>query len=412
MAPDISEQQNTNFMEQRVLDSQTAYPETHMHLSSKVENEMADGHWSVKNQLMKPVLVRQVQWLSTSARGSNLTEFSFPNVLLKDSLISRTLSMYAFYKMSPVFRIQINATQFNAGQLICSFDPFSFSNGAQPSAPAYDFVSANIFAATGLPHVRIMASESEPVELKIPYIHPRNFLTTDSTTGFNNLGHFRIQILNPLTVPDGSSNSVTVSIWCYAAESDVHVPVAFHTPILEPTSLVGAAAATILPKILESQPVKQATDKIGNIVTSNFGQSINKIGGLTNTLSNLKLDYPSQPLNPEKTIGPVENLAVSIGKSRSQRMAIDPYSMHSPSSEITGEDDSAMDLKKIVSTPFMVTQVAFKTTDAPDSLLFSLPVHPMIQPLIYTLTSPVTTYRQPTYLSFVSNAFSYWSGGR
>lgn len=402
IAPDIATHQNTKFMEQRVLDTQTAFPNSILKLPKSVDNEMADGEWSVKHQLMKPVLVRQAQWQTTNARNERLIEFSFPGILTTESLIRDTLAIYSLYKMSPCFRIQINATQFNAGQLICSFDPFTLSSATSPTT--YNADVYNVFSATGFPHVRIMASESDPVELKVPFIHPRNFLTTNVNT-FDNLGYFRVSVLNPLTAADSASSNVTVSVWIYAADSEVHVPINIHEPILEATSLIGSSLLSPLANLASN-----ATNKIGNAVTMNAGQALKTIGGLLNPGSD-KLDYPSISLSSEKTIIPVENLAVGIGRSRSQRLALDPFSMNPTPDDIAGETMESMDLLDIVRTPFLITQVGFKTTDPIGTRLFTIPVHPAIAPNIYNNTVPPFKIRQPTYLSYVSNAFSYWSGG-
>jgi hypothetical protein len=78
-----------------------------------------------------------------------------------------------------------------------------------------------------------MASESDAVELCVPFIHPRSFLTTNNASIFNNMGRFRVTILNPLAVAEGTSPNVTVSIWVYAKDASVHVPIQDHVPILE-----------------------------------------------------------------------------------------------------------------------------------------------------------------------------------
>lgn len=419
LAPDVSTQMNTNFMEQRVVDSQVAYPSTKIQLSQAVENEMADGTWFAKQQLMKPVQLGQYNWSVTQDRATNLADLSFPAVLeTVDSLLLRTLRMYAFYKLAPCFRIQINSTQFHQGQLIIAFDPFSFTK-INASNDVY-----NLSYATGLPHVRIMASESDAVELKIPFIHPRSFLTTNSVN-FNNLGNLYITVLNPLVVAEGTTPNVTVTLWVYALDAEVHVPIQDHTPVLEPTS-------GKLPKVKSmNQNQKQAAPEptqpslgqnlgnlwdggsrlFGNILTGNFGQALRSGQGLIDTLGSIfGFDYPCDPVSPIKTIMPIENLAVGIGKSRAQRLAIDPYSMHCLEDDIASESLSAMNLKEILQIPMLMTQFTFSSTSPSESVLFNIPVHPQISP-VYVQGTQGDGGIQRTYLSYVSNGFVYWNGG-
>jgi hypothetical protein len=125
---------------------------------------------------------------------------------------------------------------------------------------------------------------------------------------------------------------------------------------------------------------------------------------LVDTLGDLfGFDYPARTINPPKTISPVENLAVGKGVSQSQRLAIDPFSLHILRDDVASESVDAMNLLKIAQMPMLLTQFAF-ANQAADALLFSCPVSPVV----------CATYQnrlRRTYLSFVSNGFAYWSGG-
>lgn len=425
LAPDNAQEINTHFSEQRVVESQIAYPSSSISLSSKAELEMADDTWIAKQQLMKPVQLAQVSWSTTMPRDTEIYECNFPQVIESvDSIFLRTLRMYAYYKLSPCFRVQINTTQFHQGQLICSFDPFTISS--RVAAPISGIPDFDIFYASGLPNVKIMASESDATELVIPFIHPRSYLTTNATQVYNNLGAFRISILNPLTVADGSSPSVTVTIWLYAKDSQVHVPIFDHTPILDdvepPPTLVATSgfidsiggqfssltnqlssmASPIISSIKKGGA--QAHTLYGNIVSGNVGQALRTGQGLVDTLGDMfGFDYPARTIQPPKTISAVENLAVGIGQSQSQRMAIDPFSMHIIPDEIAGESIDSMNLMKIAQMPMLLSQFSFNSTQPMDTLLFSCPINP-------TVGTARNGIRR-SYLSAVSNAFTYWSGG-
>lgn len=387
-----------------------------MELPSKVEAEMTDATWFAKQQLMKPVQLAQVDWSTSQARNTDIYAVNFPKVMENiESIFLRTLRMYAYYKVSPCFRVQINATQFHQGQLVCSFDPFTLStrDTTNVGQPLFDHIYA-----TGLPNVKIMASESDAVELCVPFVHPRSFLTTNTADTYNNMGAFRVTILNPLIVAEGTSSTVSVTIWMYAKDAEVHVPIYDHTPILdffpvEPTSALldqfsgftsqlSKMASPILSKV--GKGASQAHTMIGNLVSGNVGQALRTGQGLVDTLGELfGFDYPARTIQPPKTISPVENLAVGIGQSQSQRMAIDPFSLHLPDDTTIGESLEAMNLMKIAQMPMLLSQFEFSGTAARDTLLFSCPITPTV--------SAFTSSNRRTYLSFVSNAFAYWSGG-
>lgn len=400
-------------MEERAVDSQTAYPSSKIQLPEIVQKEMADAEWMAMEQLKKPVQLVQANWGVTDAIDSDIVTFRFPAVLSTiDSIVTRTLSMYAFYKMTPIFRFQINATNFHQGQLICSWDPFSISSRTSTNRAVYSATYA-----TGLPHVKIMASESNPVELKIPFIHPRSFLSTNVNDIDNNMGTIRVTVLNSLQAATGSTQNLSLTVWLYAEDATVHVPIYYHTPTLEPTSLLEnileEGKDLIMNKSVDiKDAVKNASDVVGNVITGNVGQALRKGQGLVDNLGNLfGFDYPANTISPDKCIMPVENLAVAKGKSRSQRLCIDPFSLYMISDDIAGE--TQMDFKQICKQTMLIRTFSFSETDTRGATLWNIPVTPNVSVLRNKSPNPnvpAPNFQRP-YISYVSNLFTYWSGG-
>lgn len=391
LVPDQQNQTNTTFMEQRGLNVQDAQMANDMTMSRVVDREMPDPDWYAKQQLMKPVLIKQYVWDTSNAVGSQIAAFDFPQILSTvDSLMTRTLSMYALFRMSPVFRFQVNSTQFHQGQLIASFDPFSQATDDRPSGtgvldPRPLFSRAY---ATGLPNVKLLASESEPVELRVPFIHPRNYLTTNSSGLFEILGRIRITVLNQLRVATGSTPSLTVSVWLYAEDASVHIPIRYHTlelPTLIPTSLMG-----------------NATMAVGNVLTDVFKSAFTNGKGLIS--KTLSLDYPTSTVADRKTIQPVEPLSHGMGASRARRLALDPKSGHLDD-EAFSPMSQDMDLLQIAQRPMLVDQLSWTTSASAGSLLSTRKVSP------FQSFGTGSNGFQPSYLMYVSQAFMYWRGG-
>lgn len=410
LRPSQTNQMNTVFLEQRALNPQGAQTGNQMTLSSSIEREMADDQWQARQQLMKPILAKQYQWTSSQGPGYILDEQNFPEMLESlDCLMTRTLQMYAFFRMSPVFRFQLNATQFHQGQLIMSFDPFTISVSSTDTGNNDWRPWFNNYYATGLPNVKIMASESNPVELEVPYVHPRSYLTTNSTQKFDRMGTLRISVLNQLIPATGSTSSLTLSLWIYAKDASVHVPMYNH-----PLTL-GQFQPNGLADLLGT-----GADVIGNVLSGNMGQAISKgIGGVRSLLSSAPvpgtdlqqcaenfLDYPAPPEGPRKTISPIENLAVSVGVSRAQRLALHPTSGHIVKEEVTASDSDNSDILKIARTPMMFDQIQWSASMDNGDLLYTIPIKPN---WFYRTVRPGSL--QPTYLAFVSQAFTYWRGG-
>jgi len=412
LEPETITQVNTSFISERTPIVEQAKHDVAMSIPRQIEQQMPDATWFAKQQLMKPVLVNQIPWTTASARGSSLYTFDFPEILInKESLMTRTLRMYAYFRLTPVVKVQINATQFHQGQLIVSFDPFAMATDPSDTVVGSDY-ACNIFYATGLPNVKVMASEADPVELHIPFVHPRNYLTTNSGTGYDELGRVRIMVLNPLLAAEGASSSLTVSVWIYAKDASVHVPMNYHEAVIPSGILenVGNEFTSGFPNIRGG--VSQVGNAIGNIYTGNFGGALRNAQGLIDNLGNiLDFDYPTRPINPDKTISPVENLAITKGASRSQRLAIDPMSSYSPSPEVFGSSTEDVDLLRIVKTPMLMAQFRWNQTDSAGTEKFKIAISPIVAPVTYDSSPGVAAGVSLHYLSFVSHLFAYWRGG-
>jgi hypothetical protein len=403
LSTDVQQETNTTYFEQRALFSETTFPGSSMTMPSRIEDEMAESHWMAKTQLSKPTQVSQVQWTTSQAPDTNIVTFTFPEILSSvDSVMRRTLQMYAFYKMSPVFRFQLNATQFHQGQLIISFDPFRQSvsrdvevTGQNITTPIY-----NRFYATGLPNVKIMASESDPVELQIPYIHPKNFLSSNSQneSTYNMLGEIRVTVLNQLKVAEGTTPSLTLTTWVYARDASVHVPIQYHDLSVQPTSLISSLKSGLT----------NGSNLIGNIATGNFGKGLRDGQGLIDDLGSLfGFDYPNRPLAPDNTIKNVESLAVGRGATRSERLSLDPVSGHMiDRDEATSLQE--MDISKIIQMPMLIDQTQFSSTNAPRSILYYIPVCPLLAARAGSYHG--SSLQQPTYLAYMSQFFCFWRG--
>jgi hypothetical protein len=403
LSTDVQQETNTTYFEQRAVIAETTFPGSSLSMPQGIEREMAESHWLARTQLSKPTQISQVQWTTSQSPGTNITTFTFPEVLTSiDSVIRRTLQMYAFYKMSPVFRFQLNATQFHQGQLIISFDPFrqSISDNYTISSENVTTPIFNRYYATGLPNVKIMASESDPVELQIPYIHPKNFLSSNSenTSTYNILGEVRVTVLNQLQVAEGTTPSLTLTTWVYAQDSSVHVPIQYHDLSVEPTSLISTIKSGL----------SNGSNLLGNFATGNFGKGLRNGQGLIDDLGKLfGFDYPNRPLGPENNIKNVESLANARGATRSERLALDPVSGHPPDMEET-TSMGEMNISRIIQMPMLINQSQFSSTAAPQQILYYVPVSPLLAANAGTYNGRQLT--QPTYLAYLSQFFCFWRG--
>lgn len=396
---DVTSQMNVAFVEQQPLVTDDARLGRSLRaLPPIMEDQMADEHWMAAQQLSKPVVIRQFNWSLDSAPGALLNQFSFPSVIGEnDSIHQETLRMYSFYKFNWSLRFQINGTRFHSGQLIASWDPFIQAS----DLATYVARPFNVVYATGLPNVLINASSNEPVEITIPFVHPRNFLTTNSTKGFDVLGSLRVNVLNPLRAADGSSNTLSVTVWLYADSPSVHVPIYRHV-LAVPTVERAFRSSGLL------DVVKGAGSTFGNLVSGNFGGAV-KSGGktLTGLAEALDLDYPSRPVIEQSHINSLGPMSPGKGVDMSYRLGTDPRGGHVPLPAQTGCTIDECDLNVIKKVPMLFNQTLWTDASAVGSVLTYFPVTPNI--VTQGGIAPVL-YNANTYLSWFSNAFCFWKG--
>lgn len=400
---DVTNEMNVQFVEQQPLvadDARLGY--SLKTLPQQMEAQMPDEHWMAAKQLSKPVVIRQFSWSVDSAAGSEMNAFDFPLVITEnDSLHQETLRMYSFFKFNWVLRFQLNGTKFHSGQLIVSWDPFSQAGPVNARVRPFGLVYA-----TGLPNVLLNASSNEPVEITIPFVHPRNFLTTNSSRGFDRLGTIRVNVLNQLRAAEGSSQALSITTWLYADSPSVHVPIYRHDLLVPEIERAESSMDLVKGLIGEdaSNLISDAGSTFGNLVTGNFGGAI-KSGGstLTGLAKILGLDYPSRPVIEQSHINPLGPMSPGKGVDMSYRLGTDPRGGHVPLSEQTGSTRDECDMNVIKKVPMLFRQVNWSDSRAVGTILTYFPVTPNL----CAIDSGVS---QNTFLSWFSNAFCFWRG--
>lgn len=393
----VTEQLNTAFVEQQPSVIEDArLGSSLITKSSTFEAQMADDEWMASKQLSKPVVVGQYKWSINNSAETIISELQYPTLLKDyDTIQRRTLQMYSFFRASIVFRILVNGTKFHSGQLIASWDPFS-----QASTGNYVYRYYNRFYATGLPNVLVNASSNEPVEIRIPYVHPRSFITTNTNNSFDVLGKLRLSVLNRLRAASGSSESLSVTIWMYAEEASVHVPIYDHN--LLTNDEVEEAVPTSL----------KLPSSFGNMLSGN-------IPGLSSAVSSvataLGLDYPTDPAPAQSHINPLGSMSVAKGVDHSFKFSLDPRNGHVPSEDQRGTVKEECDIDVIKKIPMIIQVVEWNDSQTPGTILSYYPVTPNVcgrlRKDVGTPAIPLYLYRSAnTYLSFLSNMYSFWRG--
>lgn len=407
----FAEQQPTVADDARLGTSLTTLPET-------LEKQMPDASWLAAKQLAKPVVIKRLTWTSDQVKDVSLATLLFPDVLNDvDTIHQETLRMYAFYKFNFTLRFQLNGTKFHSGQLICSWDPLSLAI-QDNDARAYSST-----AATGLPHVLINASTNEPVEISIPFFHPKNFLSTNTSSVSNNLGKLRINVLNILRYAEGSSPNLHLTVWFYAHSPSVHVPIYRHDLLVSPNQALSdewedlqptmEAVGDFIGSLLGDSAGKAVTSgghAVGNFFTGNWGGVMRNSGDFLNHVANaLGLDYPVRIITNLTHINPLGPMAVGKGVDSAYSLRLDPTIMQVVTPDRKANSAEECDMDYIKRVPMLVRNIIW-TDDRPSGTLLTYwPVTPNLSGNATEI--PSGFYYPNTFLSYLTGLFQFWRGG-
>ncbi len=386
-----SESTNTTFVDQAPLTTEFAQQTP---VLPKRPQVIPDQEWFAAQQLSKPIVVEDVQWTSIQAYNTTLWTAAIPDVLQTiDSLQSRTLRMYAFYRANWVIRFQLNGTQFHEGQLIAGLVPFNLRIDGTDLIPG----GFSAIGLTGFPSVQISASATAPVELKIPFIHLYDYLMTNAANEVP-LGQIYLKVLNPLLFSDGASPALTLTVSMYAEEPEVHVPMYDHDIVAleeeekyEATGLFDNVAASI-----------------GHLSTGNFKGFFNSGSKAQKDMASL-FDKPAYVATELKTITPISALSHGKGTETTIRLGLDPSAQAAKPAEVFGGVDDEMTVSHVASTPMMFHSFTWNDTQPSGTLLTHWPVNPRLS-YLESGTGEASIW-QPTFLAWISSLFTFWRGG-
>ena len=405
---------NVQFAEEQPIVADDARVGTSLEsLPPTLESQMPDETWLAAKQLAKPIVLGRLSWTTSQAPGVLLAGYEFPSILRNlDTIHQETLRMYAFFKFNWVLKFQINGTKFHSGQLICSWDPFELHS----DDPVDVTRPLSRFTATGLPHVLLNASTNEPAEITIPFVHPKNFLPTNSAN-FDTLGKFRLNVLNQLRAADGSSDTLHITIWLFASSPSVHVPIYRHNLLpntLEKEVAVPSMEAfgSMLDGFLGKDfgKLRQSTTKtFGNIASGNWGQAMRNGGKAVGHLADfLNLDYPVRLVMSLTQINPIGPMAVGKGVDSSYSLRLDPSGSQVISNDRKANTEEECDVNFIKRVPMMIETIEWSDSRATGTRLAYFPVTPNICKTVTPSEGRRISYN--TYLSYLSCIYQYWRG--
>lgn len=407
----------------------------------------------VADMFNSPIRLGIANWTVGSLPLTTLWYVDLPDVLRQNPTFHKALfGIYAFFKPTFEFIFQVNSTKFHQGELKAWYDPgnqypvetaFPSPSVWDPDtaqAPGGGFIRKRVSrsSVSMQPNVALDAGYSNPAHLRIPFEHPMNCLTTNSTDPVDLIGRVRLTVFNQLQVKTGGSTSIAVQIWLKLVNIEPRYPMWPHEPIV-PTFRMpeeDAQMQSTTEDALEPEPAsnsKSGPNKpsfwgglggtVGNIgggiwnfITGNWAGLTRNVAGAVVGIASIVGSFLDKPANPVATcknmIYPISPLAHMKGVDTSVRLAAEPMGGYTDVERFRTGDGSEMKLTQMAKIKAWVRTFTWSSSQAEGTVLYRIPVLPgFIDYSNVTYRGKTVVSVDHTYLSWVASMFQYWRGG-
>jgi hypothetical protein len=380
---------------------------------------LPSGEVAIQDALKRPVYLGTISW--TTATAAVNTFGSIYDLWRVDSMVDSKLFGYKFWRGKPVLRFVVNGMSTSYGKLVLAVDlnpgedGNCLYNGLDPKINSWSM--GNVCQALQTDHISVDPSESCTYDYPIPWYSATGWYNRfDATlTPVVTLKYFVCNALDSVSAV--AATPVTIQVYLMMEDLELSVPaVAAILGKKKATKTVGGVTSNVAP--LEAQPNGTASKALSAMagasgmlstipaLTPFLGPFSVGLGMASKVASTLGYSAPRALEEKYEVLNRVVSPAqYTDGRQGITVLAGDPKQSVAFTAEAAGVgDDDDMLIAKVVRKFGLLERVSWSPANAAAFALLTLPVSPYDQ---FTVTAP---YVQYTPLSFVSNAFRYWSG--
>nr|ULF99957.1 MAG: hypothetical protein 2 [Marnaviridae sp.] len=347
--------------------------------------------------LSRPVKINTFTWNESDTVGTSVTINPW-QLFFTDNNIRNKLFSYAWLKCDLKIKVMINASPFYYGANLCSYQPLpSFHDGGVVT----DTATRYFIPLSQRPHIWIYPQNNEGGEMVLPFMWPKNWISTLKNQDFLDMGALNFRVVSPLTSANGVTTS-GVTITTYAWAENVVLSGPTYGLLLQSDEYSKTPVSSMASAVAASMKALSKVPLIGKYATAT------QIGAeaIAQVASNLGFSNPPvisdvHPLKPVN-VPPLASAEISYPI---EKLSIDPkneLSVDPTLVGLSGEDE--LSIQHLISRESYITQFPWSTTNAADDLLFNT----AIVPGMYDIDASGKMYMSP--MAWVSQAFQYWRG--
>lgn len=386
---------------------------------------------SLEDFLARPVRIASYTW-STDIPANLAAELHPWELMMERKTILEKVQRFAMMRANINVRFVINGSPFLYGRIIAGVVPYARSNQTYGNLLISEgFFNPSMLAALSQgQHGFLDPSASESLELKIPFMSPKNWIRLygDATSSkastlvdVMNQPTVAIRAMNPLRQGNGAVTESKLNISVFAWFSEVELAVPTSSLLSEgptPTEVNNTAAGK--PSISSvASAAEGALAMLAKVpIIGPFALASSIAAGSTAAIA--KIFGFSRPINLSDPIWTTDhslpNLAATQGAFNGFKMSVDPQQaltvdprvgMCNPSDELSIAGIAA---RETFITPISWTDSNLSSDGT--SLLFTCEVNPMIYATQGPATNPVTAPVRvmPSPSAFAALPFTWWKG--
>lgn len=353
----------------------------------------------LRTYLQRPVRIYTQSWTVANALRTSIKPW---DLYFNDARIKDKIENYGFLQCNLKLKFVVNATPFNYGALLVSYNPLNQYEGA----PVTTLVNYDIqcIGLSQRPHLWIYPATNQGGELVLPYINKEDWLDVTSRASFQNMGELIFITPDILRNANSVTNTIDIQVFAWAEDIRLAGPTLkaalqadeyeYDGVISKPASAISRAAGAlgVLPKI---GPFATATSMVTGAVAE-----VASWFGFTNTpvISEVK---PYKSMN-------FHSLASAEISQPVDKLTLDPKNELTIDSRTIGLDGTdELVISSLAQRESFLKSSVWAATDAVDHVIFGS----LVNPFLYAeQTNASVVYHQSTPLAWMSHMFKYWRG--
>lgn len=349
--------------------------------------------------LQRPVLINTYTWNESDPVGTTVTinpwQLFFNNTSIKNKLTN-----YAWLKCDLKIKILVNASPFYFGTTLVSYHPLP---NFHTESITKDGGTRYFIPYSQRPHVWIYPQNNEGGEMTLPYLWPKNWISTLVNQDFIDMGQLTYFPVVTLQSANGvTAGGVTISTYAWAENVVLSGPTTglvmqsdeySDKPISSVATAISKAAGALsgLPMIGKFMTATQIGARTVASVAASLGFSNPPV--IDNAMP-VKIQGLPQLASPEISY-PIEKLTIDP----KNELTVDPSCVGIPPND-------ELSIQHLVGKESYLCTFPWSSTDSADALLFNSAVTPVMFDLENVNTKPLFF----TPMGWVSNLFNHWRG--